>query len=243
MDQHWEAIWLRCYFHSDAWNFVFNWEVGRIKKNLTHFPWPNKWSFVNFLTFCIFKLFFSVGVCADSGKRLCENSSLISLILSEISSYSQQRNIQISFQRVPFGISKWTFPTFQFYKTQGFVWFRKHFLFHVMFSHLIAKISSIFHFGFQTSIQKIVKIIFKAENVFWYQTDTKDSTMVPILFSIGPSFNQMRVSIFHNKSFCRFPYFLPCFIISGVSFVVVIACLWIPVCIFGFIICFMASIS
>ncbi|GAU33367.1 hypothetical protein TSUD_364920 [Trifolium subterraneum] len=35
--------------------------------------------------------------------------------------------------------------------------------------------------------------------------------------------------IFPKDSFWdKFPYFLPCFIISGVSFVVVIACLWIP---------------
>ena len=109
----------------------------------------NKWSFAKKkITFCIFKLFFCVSLCADSGKNLGENSSLISLILREISSCSQQRNIQISFQRVPFGISKRNFPTFQFYKTQGFVWFRKHFLFHVVFSHLIAKISPCFYFGY-----------------------------------------------------------------------------------------------
>ncbi|WJX87325.1 hypothetical protein P8452_69531 [Trifolium repens] len=35
--------------------------------------------------------------------------------------------------------------------------------------------------------------------------------------------------IFPKGSFLdKFPYFLPCFVISGVSFVVVIACLWIP---------------
>jgi hypothetical protein len=94
--------------------------------------------------------------------------SLALLIVCEILLFSQYRNIQIYFQRIPFGISKWIFCL-----------------------HFIINFN--------------------------------------LLFCYSLFLTEFHLSKLQSPN--RFPYFLPCFIVSAMALAVSISCIWLPVCI------------